>query len=669
MRYLALYLIFASFSKLCAQSTVSQSKTPPWVTSYEFEDISGTTESNNGYVYLLISRQNHLESREYYHKYVMRVTSEKGLTNVASVNEYFDPSFQKLTFHELNIIRDGKKINKLNPFKFEVIRREEAMDRAVYDKSANAVYNLPDVRVGDIVEYSFTRKGFNPAFGNHSFGKFYLQYGTPVGKFGYRIVRDQDRKLVYKTFGESGVTAKETLEGQMKATEWVLENVSGLITDDNYPSWFDPFPRVEFTDFESWNEVKAWALDLYKFPELKTGELRNAIEAIRTSAKSDYDKIKECIQIAQRDIRYLSFSDGIHGYKPHSPEKVYDQRYGDCKDKSFMLALMLNELGFESHPALVSTEVGYVLPEVLPSPWAFDHCIVQFTHNDSTYWIDPTLDAQVGALTSYYLPSYHHALVINDNLSGLTRIPFAYKGSKIDIKEEYSMDEVGGYVTLKVQTTYYGDEADEVRNDYQSTSTDRITKNYLNFYADEYSDISIAKDFAYTDDPLNNIVVSYEEYLLKNFWTIADGNKKADVFASVLQTYLKKPKTRLRTMPLSIRHPSNISQTIKIRLPEDWNIEDSELKIESEGFTYSRSKFYADRVITLRYNYRTKTPFVTAEAAGDHIDKITEVLDDTGLTIYKPLAGNKPDSMTNAYIIVGILIVVGVIVVRKKFGR
>jgi hypothetical protein len=230
------------------------------------------------------------------------------------------------------------------------------------------------------------------------------------------------------------------------------------------------------------------------------------------------------------------------------------------------------------------------------------------------------------------------------------------------------MDEVGGYVKLKVQTTYYGDEADDIRDDYRSTTTEQINKTYMNFYADEYSDISIAKDFSYTDDPVNNIVVSSEEYLLKNFWTIADGNKTADVFATILHSYLKKPETRVRTMPLSIVHPRNISQTIKIRLPEDWDIEDSQFEVESEGFTYSRSKFYADRVITLRYNYRTKTSFVSAEAAGDHIDKIDEALHENGLNIYKPLAETKPQS-TNAYFIVGLLIVVGVFVVKRKLGR
>lgn len=665
MRFVFFLLLFASLQQLCAQPTVSQGKTPAWVTPYEFTNISDTTETVDGYAYLLISRQSHLESKEDYYKYVMKVTSEKGLTAVASVNEYFDPSFQKLTFHELNIIRNGKTINKLNPAKFDVLRREEEMERAVYDKSVNAIYNLPDVRVGDIVEYSFTRKGFNPAFGDHSFGRFYLQYGTPVGKFAHRIVCDPKRKITFKTFGDSSITARETHYGQMKATEWIRENVPAILTDDQYPSWFNPFPHVQYSDFQSWDEVKAWARGMYKFPELKNGDLKKIITTIMTSGKSDEDKIKECIRISQGEIRYLSFSDGIHGYKPHAPEMVYNQKYGDCKDKSFMLALMLGKLGITSNPALVSTEIGYTLPDVLPNPWAFNHCIVQFTYNDSTYWIDPTLNAQVGPLKSYYFPLYHHALVINDDDSGLTPIPFGYKDSRIEIKEEYSMDEIGGAVTLKVQTTYHGDEADEIRSSLRSSTTDQINKNYLNFYAKDFSEISLAKDFHYTDDPAANIVVATEEYVLKNFWTLDDKNQTANVYASVLATYLKKPNTRVRTMPLAIFHPLDVSQIITIRLPEEWDIANSETEIESEAFTYRQSTVYADKVITLRYHYRTKASFVSAEDVGDHIDKIDDTLEDNGFTIYKPRKVESTSHNTNVYVIIFLLIAAGVYVVKK----
>lgn len=668
MRLLAIFFLFASL-QVCAQPTVSAGRVPAWVTQYEYSiTVSDTMKTSNGYAYLLISMQRNLESKEQYSEYVTKVTSEKGLSIVSSINEYFDPSFNKLIFHKLNIIRNGRVINKLNPAKFDVIRREDEMERAVYDKTVNAIYNLPDVRVGDIVEYSFTRTGSNPVFNGHSFGTFYLQYGIPVAKFAHKVVYDPRRQLQFKTFGATGITAVEKKQGQLKSTEWIRENVPALLTDDQYPSWFDPYPHIQYSDFKSWTEVKQWASGLYSLPKLKNSELKATIEAIKGSGKTEEAKIKECIRIAQGEIRYLSFSDGINGYKPHSPEIVYSQKYGDCKDKSFMLATMLNELGISSRPSLVSTENGYILGEALPNPWAFNHCIVQFTYNDSTYWIDPTLNTQVGPLKSYYFPSYHHALVINKDQSALSPIPFGYKSTRLDIKEEYSMDEVGGYVTLKVNTTYKGDEADEIRSYFKSNTIDQIHKDYLNFYAKDFSEISVTKDFKYTDNTETNVITSSEEYLIKDFWEIQGDNKSADVYASFLTTYLKMPETRVRTMPLAITHPRNISQTIKIRLPEEWNIVDSNIEIESDAFTYRRSKSYTNRILTLRYYYTTKASFIAAERVGDHIEKIDQVLADNGINIFKPL-NTKTEHSTTAYVISIMVIAVGVFLVKKKFGR
>ena len=46
------------------------------------------------------------------------------------------------------------------------------------------------------------------------------------------------------------------------------------------------------------------------------------------------------------------------------------------KDKSLLLSSILNELGIEAFPALVNTEAQTELARELPSPLAFDHCIV-----------------------------------------------------------------------------------------------------------------------------------------------------------------------------------------------------------------------------------------------------------------------------------------------------
>src|SRR5687767_1906729 len=105
---LSTIFLFVTFSSLFGQSKIYQAPRSSWIEEYNFtSDISDTVQYSNGYAYLLISLQSNLEEKEYYSKYVMKVTSEQGLSFVSNINESFDPAFQKLTFHELNIIRNA----------------------------------------------------------------------------------------------------------------------------------------------------------------------------------------------------------------------------------------------------------------------------------------------------------------------------------------------------------------------------------------------------------------------------------------------------------------------------------------------------------------------------------------------------------------------------------
>ena len=52
----------------------------------------------------------------------------------------------------------------------------------------------------------------------------------------------------------------------------------------------------------------------------------------------------------QDEVRYLGLENGISAYKPSSPNKVYNQRFGDCKDKSLLLVTMLNQMNIEAYP-------------------------------------------------------------------------------------------------------------------------------------------------------------------------------------------------------------------------------------------------------------------------------------------------------------------------------
>jgi hypothetical protein len=105
-----------------AQKGFSTGQPNSWVnpTSYAPEPTD-TTNTSGGYYYLLLERQHHADTREMFKRYAIKVLSEKGLQFASSISESYDPSFQSLTFHTVNVIRKGQVFNRLDKNKFKVI--------------------------------------------------------------------------------------------------------------------------------------------------------------------------------------------------------------------------------------------------------------------------------------------------------------------------------------------------------------------------------------------------------------------------------------------------------------------------------------------------------------------------------------------------------------------
>ena len=56
---------------------------------------------------------------------------------------------------------------------------------------------------------------------------------------------------------------------------------------------------------------------------------------------------------------------------------TWNRRYGDCKDKAYLLSKILARLDIAASPALVSTTRGSATRDVVPTAAAFNHVIVR----------------------------------------------------------------------------------------------------------------------------------------------------------------------------------------------------------------------------------------------------------------------------------------------------
>lgn len=606
---------------------------------------------SSGLYYLLLDKQNrlHKQSVEKYEHIAIKAFNQEGIEEVARVTVNFDPTYQKLYFHKINVIRGNKVFKQLNKRKIKIIQRETELEYQIYDGTKTATLILDDVRVGDIVEYSYTITGSNPVFAGHYFGRFETQWSVPLYQLKLRILWPQNRKLHIKYHNQT-IKPEVIHKSGQQDYRWYKENVPAKLSDGDLPNWYNPYSWIQFSELPDWKSVVDWALPLYKQRQSLSPALENRISKIARNSTSDTEKVEQVLRILQDEVRYMGIELGTNSHKPTSPNKVYQRRYGDCKDKTLLMVTMLNKLGIKSEPALVNTRLKSGIKKYHPTPGAFNHVLVRTTVNTKNYWLDPTQLYQTSSLNNISQPDYGYALVLKKKNTGL--IAMTRKNSNASHKkiiETYDLRKgVNQEVSYKVKTIYEGAFAERIRGRFETSSREEIQKNYLNYYANFFPTVKVEKNYTFNENKKENRVEVTEYYTIPEFWVkeIKNNRFEARFYPPEINEYINVPKQKIRTMPLKLQYPLDIKVTTHVYLPEEWPIKQSENNIISDAFIYKNKIQYKEKHLTLSYQFMTLQDYLLPEDVTEYTRKINTVKDDLSYVVYKKIGTDSDSNST-----------------------
>jgi hypothetical protein len=624
-------------------------------------------EAEGGYVNLILDKQVSIGHQSVYYKRALRIISESGVQNASEVSVAFDPSYSQLIFHSINIIRGDEKINKLQLSKIKTIQQERELNRFLYNGSLSSVLFLEDVRKGDIIEYSYTIKGFNPVFKGRYADMLTTSFAVPMYNLYYRIIMPKDRPLMIKN-SQIDLACTTVQTPQETVYEWKLEKIPAVHLQDRVPGWYDPYSMVMVSEYKDWKEVNDWAIQLFPFGDKLTAPLLRKLEEIKKADTSVEKRILAALRFVQDDVRYLGIEMGDRSHRPHHPDKVFAQRFGDCKDKAYLLCTMLRALAVEAYPVLISTSYRKTIKDWLPTPTAFDHATVCVRYKGQPYWFDPTISYQRGKLRDISYPDYQYGLVIEAGTSSLTAIPPQNNKGLIDIKEEFTIPGMTGAARLKVRTTYTGSFADDIREDFNSSSLFEMRKTFQTFYAGYFEKATI-DSLTYTDDEQTGRFTTLEYYTIKDFWEEEGGLKKCYFSPFVINGILKKPRDVNRTMPFYITHPARYYEEVIVNLPEDWNFTNMMQEMKCAAFSMRGQAKYGERKLKLKYEYESlKDHVLPSEAAAffkeyesfeENLSYSLSKSDES--TTLKDNSRKKDTGGKTGYIIIAILLISGAI--------
>lgn len=180
-----------------------------------------------------------------------------------------------------------------------------------------------------------------------------------------------------------------TEESGRRIYRWKTSNLKRK-TEDELKAEPDepPPPAVQFTTFQSFEEVGQWYDRLQRERAEPTPEIRAKAAELTKGAKTDEEKLKAIYNYVSLNFRYIGIAFGIGRYQPNAAADVLANQYGDCKDKHTLLASLLKAAGLSAYPALINAS-RKTDPDV-PSPAQFDHVITAVPRGDQYIWLDTT---------------------------------------------------------------------------------------------------------------------------------------------------------------------------------------------------------------------------------------------------------------------------------------
>jgi hypothetical protein len=601
---------------------------PDWA---DWAELPQKTDQRPGQAvaYRLLDRQINItatgETR--FTRLVSQPLTEAGLHQAAVVEIDFNPAFQTLSIHKLSLVRGAQTIDKLHPEQVRLMQREEDFDNKLYDGIITAMIVIDDVRLKDSVDLSYSIEGRNPVFGNKHFSSFAMGWRIPVDLARVRLSAPAGRKFYTHSFNGKMEPVIHRGNGRIEY-QWSLTDTPAVIDEDDTPTWHQPYPGIQITEYRRWRDVSAWADSLYNHSNELPLALSKTLQQWRKEESNEKQLAARALKLVQDDVRYFGIELGQNSHRPSRPGEVYERRYGDCKDKASLLVAMLDQLGIKAYPALVSTDYQRDIDNWLPSPGLFDHVIVMTELDGKRYWLDGTRNYQQGSIDTLGMPDYERALVIRKGENRLVPIEISDSAvSGIDIQEEFRITEYNAPVTLTVKTTYSGAHAESLREYFATTSPDAISRSYMNFYAKIYPSITAVGPVESSNDATDNLFTTVEHYQVDDFWEADTDGKYAYMIGSTIAPYIKKPESIRRSSPLAISHPIAIRHQSTLIYPEDidYEIQEPEITVEDPFVSYRRAISYDDRKLTVTHSYNTRQDAIMPPQLNDYFSDLNKI--------------------------------------------
>ena len=489
-----------------------------------------------------------------YHR-AIQVNDSSALGVIGQFSISYFAQYQKLALHKVVILRDTQRLDRTASVNIRPLQRETNIESGMMGGATTLQLLLDDVRIGDTLWISYTIEGDNPVFGKYWSADFNWDGGAPAELKRLTVLHPRSRPLHWRQLGDFQTEQIAPQVDIVDDIERIRFESRGLEEVDGEPSTPADYlaGRVfQFSEYQDWQGVAAWADGL--FPKLPATPALKARASELAKQQGQTAQAAAALHWVQNEIRYFSVSIGENSHRPQAPDVVLKRRYGDCKDKSYLLVSLLRELGITARPVLLSADAPRVAAKLLATPTWFNHVIVQITLDGRDYYVDPTRTSQPEPLAT--LPTAFpraSALLVDGSSRALITLPErADVGPRYEHIENIVVADFSGAATLEARDIYRGSYADLMRRHFPTLSAAEQTRNRLASYEKNYPGVTISGAPQYTDYSADNRIEIVSRYQLPKAVSHKDHRYAIDFDSQVIAGTIGIPDKLVRNFPFEL---------------------------------------------------------------------------------------------------------------------
>ena len=603
--------------------------------------VPGPLAARGGWHALLIDEQRAIDRNEGSGQYLMwraLITDASGLGAAGRVEVSFDPSYQKVVLHAFAVWRGGRRLDRLADARIELLRREAGLENESIDGRKTLLVILNDVRVGDIIEVSYSILGQNPVHGPSHDGALSIGFDMPVDHLFASVTSRSTRRLRVQAVRTDAIPAVQDIGGVQR---WQLEraNVAAIQPEQGTPSDYAVYPRVDYSDDADWHEVADWGTKLFNVDSTLGPDLEHRLDAWRASGLKGQALVSAALSLVQDDVRYFSASLGENSHKPKPPARTWADRAGDCKDKTALLAAILQRLGFDAKPALVSSTARSSLKDTLPGHNVFDHAIVRLQLDDRTWWLDGTMTSQATRLDTRALWPLDWALVVSRETQALEAVKAQPPdGDLVTYDHVWDTSDTSKPAHLQLTVTTRGEVAESYRATIAAGRLAELVEAITAHYRSRFQDYRQLGEPVVQDDRAENRLSVHLEGEVPLLGELRDGSLSVEVFPLRIMDSLATPDQLQRTMPWAYEPSQTMHERIRLVLPQSPHL-DTPLhrEVSDPHFSLTLSSSESGNEHVLDWRFQRRDDVVLPADLAHFRDRVTKARTDSDIVLKEPL--------------------------------